>query len=129
MKRVTKPQPRFLLARASIWTINNHDFLARRIRYYIWGISAIIFFLVLASILPLHIALFALIFFGFGTMLLLWTLIHWRKAILLDIRDEKLRRNAHAAMLALIHARQKGKHTLGHPHESHPRWFGWKSHS
>jgi hypothetical protein len=129
MKLVTMPPPKFLLARASIWTLINHDFLARQIRYYIWGISAIIFLLVLASIIPLHIALFALIFFGFGTMLLLWTLIHWRKAILLDIRDEKLRRSAHAAMLALIHARQKGKHILDNPHESHPRWFGRKSHS
>jgi uncharacterized membrane protein len=123
------PRPRSLLARASIWTIVNHDFLARQIRYYIWGVSATIFLLFLASIIPIHIALFALIFFGFGTMLLLWALIHWRKAILLDIRDEKLRRSAHAAMLALIHARQKGKHILDNPHESHPRWFGRKSHS
>jgi hypothetical protein len=92
-------------------------------------VSATIFILCLASIISLPIALYAMIFFGFGTMVLLWTLIQWRKAILLDIRDEALRRSAHAAMLALIHTRQKRKQVLGNQQGPHPRWFDRKSHS
>jgi hypothetical protein len=128
MKRVKAPGSRSILARASIWTIVNHDFLAGHIRNYIWGASATVFALCLAHIIPLHTALYILIFSGFGSMVLLWFLIQWRKAILLNIRDEELRRTAHAAMLALIHARQTGSPGVENPHRHHPHWFKKKSH-
>jgi hypothetical protein len=43
---------------------------------------------------------------GIDMLVLLGSMIHWRKAILLDIRDETLKQAAYAAMLALIHPRQ-----------------------
>jgi hypothetical protein len=45
------------------------------------------------------------LFCGLSIMILLWSLIILRKSILLAIRDESLRREAHRAMLTLIHSR------------------------
>jgi uncharacterized membrane protein len=102
----TKPSKlKSVLARASIWTIVNHNFLAGQIRIYIWFASATILFLSVASIIPLHTALYLLLFCGSAMIILLWSLINWRKAILLDIQNSELKKTAHAAMLALIHSK------------------------
>lgn len=93
------------LARISIWTIIHHHWLAAQIRFYIWCASASVLFLSIANILPLTIALMILLVCGTGMLILLWSLIFWRRSILLSIRDEKLKQRAHAAMLALIRSR------------------------
>ena len=93
------------LARMSIWTIVHHQWLAGQIRFYIWCATATVLFLSIASIIPLTIALTILLFCGTGMLILLWSLIRWRRSILLSIRDEKLKQRAHAAMLALIRSK------------------------
>jgi hypothetical protein len=114
-----------LLAKASIWTITHHDFLAGHIRIYVWYASAVLLFLSVAGLVPLKAALTILLICGLSIMIILWTLIVWRKMILLSISDEALKREAHGAMLALIHSRpdaiKKHKHWLG-------RHLGRKSH-
>ena len=89
--------PRNYLARVSIWTIIHHHFLAGRIRTYVWTASAIVLFLPVAGIISLQVALNILLFCGLSMMILLWSLIRWRKAILLNIKDEELKLAAHAA--------------------------------
>lgn len=128
MKRATPSRSRFILARISIWTIINHNFLAERIRTYIWAASATVLFLSIASIVSLQVALYILLFCGCGMLILLWSLIHWRKTILLDIQDAELKQTAHAAMLALIHARQASKRSLENHNRHHHRWLDKKSH-
>jgi hypothetical protein len=129
MKRVTPPKFRSILARSGIWTITHHDFLAKTIRIYVWASSATVLFLSIAGFISLRTALHVLLFGGLGILILLWSLIHWRKGILLDIRDEKLRQTAHAAMLALIHARQEKTSALENQEGSFLRWLKKKSQS
>ena len=96
------------LARISIWTIVHHQWLVAQIRFYVWLASATLLLLSIAGVITLQTALHGLLFSGLGTLMLVWLLIQWRKSILLAIRDEKLKRAAHAAMLALICSRQAG---------------------
>ena len=107
------------LARVSIWTIVHHDFLAAQIRIYVWAASAIVLFLSITSLIPLQLALNLLLFCGLGILILLWSLISWRKSILLGIQDNDLKLEAHGAMLSLIHSRphsdEKKKLFLGRP--------------
>lgn len=93
------------LARISIWTIVHHDFLAAQIRIYVWAASATVLFLSLTGLIPLQLALHLLLFCGLGILILLWSLIYWRRSILLSIRDGDLKLEAHGAMLSLIHSR------------------------
>ena len=97
MKHVNPPPSRSILALASIWTLNHHDFLAGRIQSYVWAASATVLFFSVAGILSLRTALYVILVGGIGMLVLLGSLIHWRKAILLDIRDETLKQAAHAA--------------------------------
>jgi ABC-type bacteriocin/lantibiotic exporter with double-glycine peptidase domain len=129
MKRPNPLTFRSILAQASIWTISNHNFLAGQIRIYVWTGSAIVLFLAVPGIIPLHIALYALLFCGLAMLILLWILIQWRKAILLDIQDDKLKQTAHAAMLALIHDRKTGKPAVENQKGLFQRGFKKKSHS
>jgi hypothetical protein len=117
-----------VLVRASIWTIINHNFIAGQIRIYLWSASATVLFLAVASIIPLHIALYILLFCGCAMMLLLWALIVWRKAILLDIQNPELRKTAHAAMLALINSKSSRHDKMKKKTVPLYRWFNWKSH-
>jgi len=93
------------LARISIWTIVHHDFLAAQIRIYVWAASATVLFLSITSLIPLQLSLYLLLFCGLGILILLWSLINWRRSILLDIQDDELKLEAHGAMLSLIHAK------------------------
>lgn len=106
MKRASPAKQGTFLARVSIWTLVHHDFLASRIRIYMWSASFTLLFFSVASIIPLQIALYLLLFCGCGIVILLWSLISWRKSILLGIQDPELRQIAHAAMLRLIYARR-----------------------
>ena len=117
------------LARISIWTIVHHHWLAAQIRFYVWLASATILLLSIASVIPLQTALYALLFSGLGTLILIWLLIHWRKSVLLAIRDEKLKQAAHAAMLALIRSREAGTTATDNPSGPQRRWVKKKSHS
>jgi len=110
MKRERPAKPGNVLERISVWTLIHHDFLVIRIRIYMWSASFTILFFAVAGIIPLRTALYLLLFCGCGIMLLLWSLIQWRRSILLGIQDEKLRLTAHAAMLRLISARQPHSH-------------------
>lgn len=124
----TKPfKFKSVLARASIWTIVNHNFLAGQIRIYVWSAAATVLFLSVASIIPLHTALYLLLFCGCAMMILLWSLISWRKAILLDIQNPELRKTAHAAMLALIHSKASRRNQMKKKTVPHHRWFSRKS--
>ena len=129
MKPIKPPKPRFILARVCIWTLTHHDFLAGRIRSYVWPASATVLFFSIASIISLQSALYVLLIGGLGIMILLGALIHWRKAVLLAIRDEKLRQTAHAAMLALIHARQTESSARQNQNGPVHRWLKKKSQS
>ena len=93
------------LVRICIWTIVHHDFLAAQIRIYIWAASATVLFMSITSLIPLQLALHLLLFCGLGILILLWSLINWRRSILLGIQDDELKLEAHGAMLTLIHAR------------------------
>ena len=117
MKSRSVPLHHPLLSRASIWTLKHHDLLAGQIRFYVWSASATVLFLSVASLIPLKAALYILLFCGLSIMILLWSLILWRKSILLAIEDEKLRREAHRAMLTMIYSRPD---TL----EKRHRWLG-----
>mgnify|MGYP000153298018 CR=1 FL=1 len=117
-----------VLERVSIWTIINHNFLAGQIRIYIWSASATVLFLAVASIIPLHTALYLLLFCGFAIMILLWSLIKWRKAILLDIQNPAMKKTAHAAMLALISSKSSQRNKMKKKTVPHYRWFRRKSH-
>jgi hypothetical protein len=117
-----------VLARASIWTIVNHNFLAGQIRIYVWSASATVLFFAIASIIPLHTALYLLLFCGFGIMILLWSLIRWRKVILLDIQNPEMKKTAHAAMLALIDSKSSRCNKMKKKIVPHYRWFRKKSH-
>ena len=117
-----------LLQRASIWTIVNHNFIAGQVRIYVWSASATVLFLSVASIIPLHTALYLLLFCGCGVIILLWSLISWRKAILLDIRNPELKKTAHAAMLALIHSKASPRNKSDRKTAPFHRWLGRKSH-
>ena len=125
--------PRFttgaLLARISIWTVVHHNWLAAQIRVYIWTASAIVLLLSVAGIIPLRIALLVLLFCGLGMMILLGSLIHWRRSILLAIRDAELKQSAHAAMLTLIHSRQAKRPLNENQKQPGGRWKEKKSHS
>ena len=103
------------LARISIWTIVHHNWLAAQIRFYIWCASATVLFLSLASLIPLPVALMILLVSGMGLLILLWTLIRWRRSILLSIRDQDLRQRAYAAMLALIRSKPDRAAKAGFP--------------
>ena len=116
------------LARASIWTILNHNFLAGRIRIYVWSAAATVLFLAVASIIPLHTALYILLFCGCAMMALLWSLISWRKAILLDIQNPELKKAAHEAMLMLIHSKASRRDKKKKKTVPLYRWFSRKSH-
>lgn len=117
-----------VLARASIWTIVNHNFLAAQIRIYLWSASATVLFFAVAGIIPLHTALYLLLFCGSVIMILLWFLITWRKTILLDIQNPELRKSAHAAMLALIHCKTPRHNKMKRKTVPLYRWFSRKSH-
>jgi hypothetical protein len=93
------------LVRISIWTVRHHDFLARQIRIYVWTASALVLMLPIFSIIPLPIALYILLFCICAITILLWFLINWRKAILINIQDPELRQQAYRAMLHLIDAK------------------------
>jgi len=93
------------LARISIWTVVHHDFLAAQIRIYVWAASATVLFLSITGLIPLQLALHLLLFGGLGVLILIGSLINWRRSILLGIQDDDLRLEAHAAMLSLIHSR------------------------
>ena len=129
MERASPPKIQSLLARISIWTIVNHDFLAGRIRIYLWTASATLLFFSVASIIPIRIALYLLLFCGCALMILLWSLINWRKSILLSIRDQAMRQSAHAAMLTLIHARQADRSGMQRRERPLHRWLHKKSSS
>lgn len=124
-----QPTPGASLARLSIWTLVHHDWLAAQIRFYVWSASATVLFFSIASIIPLQIALTILLFCGLGMLIVLWSLIQWRKSIILAIRDEELKRLAHAAMLALIHSRQIGGPTIVHRKGPIRRWVKKRYHS
>ena len=125
----TKPSKlKSVLARASIWTIINHNFLAGQIRIYVWSASATVLFFAVASIIPLHTALYLLLFCGSAIMILLWWLIRWRKAILLDIQNPEMKKTAHAAMLALIDSKSSRRNKMKKKIVPHYRWFRKKSH-
>ncbi|BBO80040.1 hypothetical protein DSCO28_06060 [Desulfosarcina ovata subsp. sediminis] len=109
MKRASPAKGGTFLARVSIWTLIHHDFLAGQIRIYTWSASATVLFFAVASIIPLQTALYILLFCACGIMILLWSLIIWRKAILLGIQDQELRQIAHAAMLRLIHTKERNR--------------------
>jgi branched-subunit amino acid transport protein AzlD len=116
------------LVRISIWTIIHHDWLAAQFRLYVWLASATILLLSIASVIPLQTALYALLFSGLGTLIVVWLLIHWRKSVLLSIRDEKLKQTAHAAMLALIRSK-KADTSAADGHTGPQRaWVKKKSH-
>jgi hypothetical protein len=117
------------LARISIWTVVHHDWLAAQIRFYIWTASAIVLLLSIAGIIPLQIALVVLLFCGLGMMILLWSLIRWRRSILLAIGDAKLKQSAHAAMLSLIHSRRNKRPVVEDQNRSRRHWLKKKSHS
>jgi hypothetical protein len=117
-----------VLARASIWTIVNHNFLAGQVRIYVWSASAMVLFLCVASIIPLQTALNILLFCGCSMMILLWSLITWRKSILLDIQDPELKKIAHAAMLALIYSKESQYNDMKKRTAPLHRWLSGKSH-
>jgi hypothetical protein len=116
------------LARISIWTVVNHNWLAAQIRFYVWTASAIVLLLSVAGIMPLRIALLVLLFSGLGMMILLGSLIHWRKAILLAIGDAELKHSAHAAMLALIHSKRDKRLLVENQKHAIRNWLKKKSH-
>ena len=128
MNRQPPVTPGALLARLSIWTIVHHDWLAAQIRFYVWTASATILFFSIASIIPLQIALLALLGCGIGMLIVLWSLIHWRKSILLAIRDAELKQLAHAAMLNLIQSRQIGGPAIVHRDGPIRRWVKKRHH-
>lgn len=128
MNRSTASKFKSVLARASIWTIINHNFLAGQIRIYIWSASATVLFFAVAGIIPLHIALYLLLFCGSVIMALLWSLIRWRKTILLDIQNPELKKDAHAAMLALIQSKAIRPDNMKKKAIPSFRWFSRKSH-
>lgn len=128
MNRTNPPKYKSVLARASIWTIVNHDFLAGQIRFYMWFASAMVLFLSIASIIPLQTALYLLLFCGCSIMILLWSLINWRKAVLLGIQNPELKRTAHAAMLALIDSKTPRRSKMKRKGVPLRRWFSKKSH-
>ena len=128
MNRSNASKFKSVLARASIWTIINHNFLTGQIRIYVWSASATVLFFAVAGIIPLHIALYLLLFCGSVIMALLWSLIRWRKTILLDIQDPELKKIAHAAMLALIQSKATRPDKMKKKAIPTFRWFGRKSH-
>lgn len=128
MNRTNSSNLKFVLARASIWSILNHNFLAGQIRIYIWSASATVLFLAVASIISLHTALYILLFCGCAMMIFLWSLIHWRKAILLDIQNPELKKMAHAAMLALIHSKTSRRNKMKKESVPFVRWFSRTGH-
>jgi hypothetical protein len=117
-----------VLARASIWTIVNHNFLAGQVRIYVWSASAMVLFLCVAGIIPLQTALNILLFCGCSMMILLWSLITWRKSILLAIQDPELKKIAHAAMLALIYSKESQYNDMKKRTAPRHRWLSGKSH-
>lgn len=114
------------LARISIWTVVHHDFLAARIRIYVWAASATVLFLSITGLIPLQLALHLLLFCGLGILILIGSLINWRRSILLGIQDDDLRLEAHAAMLSLIHSRP---HSVKKKKQLPRKSLGKKSHS
>ena len=128
MNRSNASRFKSVLARASIWTIVNHNFLAGQLRIYLWSASATVLFFAVAGIIPLHIALYLLLFCGSVIMTLLWSLINWRKTILLDIQNPELKQTAHAAMLALIQSKTFRQDKRKRRAVPFYRWFSRKSH-
>ena len=118
MKRASPAMNRAWLARISIWTIVYHDFLAGQIRIYVWTASAVVLILSIFSIIPLTIALYILLFCSCAITILLWSLIRWRRKILLGIENPELRQIAHVAMLNLIDA--KAHHRSSHVNRTFP---------
>jgi hypothetical protein len=111
------------LARISILTIVHHDRLAAHTRIYVWFASATTLVLTIFGIISLETALYALLWGAVGTGALLGLLIAWRKAILLNIREDALRCAAHEAMLALIRSR-KVRHPVPKRRKGHfRRWL------
>ena len=128
MKLYHPRKPDTTLARISIWTIRYHDLLVAHMRMYVWLASATVLLLTIGGIISLITALYALLFSALGIMALLFGLIKWRRSILLDIQDEDLRQNAHAAMLALIHTRKAHSPPVLKRRGNFRRWFKKISH-
>jgi len=118
-----------VLARISIWTIRYHDLLVAHMRMYVWVATAIILLLTIGGIISLSTPLYALLFCALGIMALLWFLIRWRKAVLLNINDVKLRQIAHAAMLSLIYSRKAHTPPMTKKKSNIRRWLRKVSHS
>ncbi len=116
------------LVRFSIWTIVHHHWLAAQLRLYVWLASATVLLLSIASVIPLQTALYALLFSGLGTLIVVWLLIHWRKSVLLSIQDERLKQAAHAAMLALIQSKKAGTSAANGDTGPRRAWVKKKSH-
>jgi hypothetical protein len=116
------------LVRISIWTIVHHQWLAAQFRLYVWLASATLLLLSIASVIPLQTALYALLFSGLGTLIVVWLLIQWRKSVLLSIRDENLKQAAHAAMLALIRSKKAGTSAADGHTGPQRAWAKKKSH-
>ena len=89
--------------RLSLWSIRNQSWLAGHVRIYIYAGTALIAFLALAGVITIETAMLSAFCGGLIIMGLIWTLIQQRKAILLNIHEPELRRQAHNTMLEYLH--------------------------
>jgi len=88
--------------RLSIWSVRNQSWLAGQVRIYVFAGTALIAFLALARVISIETAMFSALCGGLVIAGLIWTLVQWRKAVLLNIEAPEVRQRAHQAMLAYL---------------------------
>jgi len=94
------------LNRMLLWSIRNQDRLARYVRWYLSGVAVIVMLICAGGLVSFSAAL-EIIFYSALTFLIgLALFIFKRRSWLLGITDLDLKREAHAAMLAYISARE-----------------------
>lgn len=109
MTRNNKPSQHPIAVKLCIWSIRHQAWLAGQVRIYIFCGTVLLAFLALAGVISIQMAMFSSFCGGTVLLGLIWTLIHQRKAILLNIREPEVREQAHRAMLAYLRQVHNGE--------------------
>ena len=103
MTRNHTPKRHSAAARLCIWSIRRQRWLAGQLRIYLFAGAALVAFLALGGVISIETAIFASFCTGLIVAGLIWTLIHQRKLLLLNLQDNQLRQEALTAMVDYLH--------------------------
>jgi hypothetical protein len=107
MEPVREKETIDLAARVCIWSIVNQDIIGFYFRVYMWTGVALILCLAMTGRVSVNSALSGIALGGTSVWLLVAMLIGARRHWMLGIRDERVRRVVHQAMLSYLQEKDR----------------------